>query len=63
MALQPPGLHVGRSWSGHEIEDHCPCPKAPCGLVRQETTVEECDEHYFLNARAMRQSHTPAACL
>lgn len=26
-------LHVGRTWTGHAIEDACPCPQEPCGLV------------------------------
>jgi hypothetical protein len=20
--------HIGRSWTGHDLEDRCPCPKA-----------------------------------
>lgn len=25
--------HIGRSWTEHPIEDTCPCPQEPCGLI------------------------------
>jgi hypothetical protein len=51
-------FHIGRTWSGHPIEDDCPCPKAPCGLV--ETRAPECDQHTF--TKTMRQGHPAADC-
>jgi hypothetical protein len=52
--------HVGRSWTGHDIEDRCPCPKAPCGLVEQRSLTGGCDEH---NGRqTMRQGHAADRC-
>jgi hypothetical protein len=59
---QPGGSHIGRSWSGHGIEDDCPCPKAPCGLVVQETVAETCDQHPLSARRTIRQSHRADEC-
>lgn len=58
----PGGTHIGRSWAGHDLEDDCPCPKAPCGLVVQETVAEECDQHPIQAAKTMRQSHRADQC-
>lgn len=58
----PGGSHIGRSWEGHGIEDDCPCPKAPCGLVVQETVSEACDQHPMQAARTIRQSHRADQC-
>jgi hypothetical protein len=58
----PGGSHIGRSWDGHGIEDDCPCPKAPCGLVVQETAAETCDEHPLSACRTIRQSHRADEC-
>jgi hypothetical protein len=58
----PGGSHIGRSWDGHGIEDDCPCPKAPCGLVVQETVSEACDQHPLSACRTMRQSHRADQC-
>jgi len=54
--------HVGRSWAGHELEDDCPCPKAPCGLVSQDEAAEECSEHHWSAAKSMRQGHPANRC-
>ncbi|MER6778432.1 MULTISPECIES: hypothetical protein [unclassified Streptomyces] len=56
------GNHIGRSWAGHDLEDGCPCPKAPCGLVVQDQVVEACDEHHWSASKTTRQSHPAAAC-
>jgi hypothetical protein len=56
------GSHIGRSWSGHGIEDDCPCPKAPCGLVVRETAAETCDQHPMSARRTIRQSHRADEC-
>lgn len=50
--------HFGRSWSGHDIEDACPCTKAPCGLVSEPSA--ECTEH--TGTKSTRQSHPADAC-
>ncbi|MEU2180257.1 hypothetical protein [Streptomyces thermolilacinus] len=54
--------HIGRSWTGHEIEDNCPCPKAPCGLVPQDQVTETCREHHWSTAPTIRQSHPATHC-
>ena len=54
------GYHIGRSWTGHEIEDDCPCPKGVCGLVA--TIIDDCPQHSRLAAKTIRQSHHAAAC-
>lgn len=58
----PGSHHIGRSWDGHAIEDECPCPKAPCGLVVQETASEECDQHPLSAGRTIRQGHPAGQC-
>jgi hypothetical protein len=54
--------HVGRSWTGHEIEDECPCPKEPCGLIDQSRAVPECLQHPINRVKTLRQGHSPADC-
>jgi hypothetical protein len=56
------GNHVGRSWTTHQIEDGCPCPKAPCGLVVQDAATEACGEHHWSAAKSIRQSHPADRC-
>ena len=58
----PTGQHVGRSWSGTRIEDICPCPQEPCGLVDLGRTHPDCDEHPPSRAKSMRQIHDAARC-
>lgn len=57
-----PDDHIGRSWTGHHLEDTCPCPKAPCGLVPLRTATEGCREHHWSAAKSIRQSHPASAC-
>ena len=53
--------HIGRSWPpASPIEDNCPCPKAPCGLVIAGSAI--CDQHHYRNGRTMRQIHYPDNC-
>lgn len=59
---KPSALHIGRSWVGHEIEDGCPCPQAPCGLVDTDTIVADCTEHALLAAKSSRQGHWANEC-
>lgn len=50
--------HAGRAWSGHEIEDACPCPQEPCGLV--STPDPDCVQHS--RTKTIRQSHRADQC-
>jgi hypothetical protein len=52
--------HVGRDWTGHEIEDSCPCPKGPCGLVHGP--LDTCPEHGVSHTRTIRQAHHASTC-
>lgn len=55
--------HMGRSWwPQHFLEDECPCPKEPCGLVDMEKAVPECPEHWFHRAKSMREFHDEEHC-
>ena len=56
--------HVGRAWTGHLIEDACPCPKAPCGLAISTPGVT-CPEHNpadWIDSKTIRQSHPASDC-
>ncbi len=53
--------HVGRSWSGTEIEDGCPCPKAPCGLV-VGLRVYGGDSEQHTAAKTIPQAHAAEPC-
>jgi hypothetical protein len=39
------------------LEDACPCPKAPCGLVMAEKVDPKCPQHATSAARTIRQGH------
>ncbi|GAA3717877.1 hypothetical protein [Streptomyces tremellae] len=54
--------HIGRHWHGHDIEDNCPCPQAPCGLIAEGTAVPECTQHPAARSQTIRQSHLATAC-
>ena len=54
--------HWGRSWTGHALEDACPCPKEPCGLVNTGTVLDECEQHNPLRAKSSRQGHPASDC-
>lgn len=61
-------MHWGRAWTGHAIEDNCPCPKAPCGLVLgmwPGRGYPECEQHNPRKPwemKTMRQSHHEENC-
>jgi hypothetical protein len=61
-------MHWGRAWTGHTVEDNCPCPKAACGLVDglyPGADFPECAQHNPrdpLAARTMRQAHRADKC-
>lgn len=55
--------HIGRSFSGTEIEDDCPCEKAPCGLaIDSGVNTDQCAEHSIDEGKAIRQLHSADAC-
>jgi hypothetical protein len=54
------GLHIGRSWVSHYIEDECPCDKAPCGLAI--SGHPDCPEHSLGAAKTLRQGHRSDDC-
>ncbi len=54
--------HFGRSWTGHELEDACPCGKAPCGLVDSEKIDPACPQHALDAAKTIRQTHSATDC-
>lgn len=54
--------HAGRSWSGTEIEDTCPCPKEACGLVDLFRADPGCPDHWWERAKSMRQGHRAEDC-
>lgn len=54
--------HVGRSFSGHPLEDECPCPKEPCGLVAMTRASADCTEHALTAGKTIRQSHPSERC-
>lgn len=60
--MPPRTLHIGRSWTGHEIEDECPCPQTVCGLIDVTQTVPECEHHPVDRAQSVRQGHYSDEC-
>ncbi|MFC6081017.1 hypothetical protein [Sphaerisporangium aureirubrum] len=57
------GYHRGRTFSGHTIEDRCPCQQESCGLVAFERADPDCDQHGRNHMpRSMRQGHVPDDC-
>lgn len=54
------GMHVGRHWVGHDIEDRCPCVQTVCGLVVSGEQAPDCVQH--LVGQAIRQAHRPEDC-
>lgn len=59
-------LHMGRAWTGHAIEDDCPCDQAACGLAVPGNNPDRvCDQHNpadWRDARTMRRIHTADQC-
>lgn len=60
--LPLPVWHWGRAFHGHEIEDKCPCPKQPCGLVEVTSADPDCAQHAARFARTSRQGHRAENC-
>jgi hypothetical protein len=44
------------------LEDVCPCPKAPCGLIDDATNVTDCPQHGMWAAKTIRQHHWADEC-
>lgn len=56
--------HVGRSWDGPgPLEEGCPCPKEPCGLVRGDSASPECNQHHWGSMKTMRVGHRAESCM
>lgn len=53
-------MHMGRHWVGHDIEDRCPCPQEPCGLIDPANRHVDCVQH--LSSRTFRQDHPADRC-
>lgn len=62
MSGKPWHVHCGRSFTGHPLEDNCPCAKAPCGLVDSEGIDPNCPQHAIAAAQTIRQSHPADSC-
>ena len=54
--------HIGRSWTEHPLEDACPCPQEPCGLIAVTRIDPACGQHALAAGKTIRQSHTPERC-
>ena len=55
-------LHLGRSFSGHWLEDDCPCPQEACGLISGRRVSPDCDQHGLGSTKTMRQIHDESNC-
>lgn len=62
MESELPDIHIGRGWSGQEMEDECPCKQAPCGLVILRESLMECGQHHWSGLKTIRQSHPAGEC-
>ena len=54
--------HIGRAWVGHAIEDECPCPQEPCGLVDDARVDPACPHHPINVGKSIRQGHPAERC-
>lgn len=55
------GMHIGRSFGDlHPIEDECPCPQEPCGLVSKDKIDPSCTQH--VGTKTIRQAHLESEC-
>lgn len=52
--------HVARAWFDHEMEEGCPCPKAPCGFVILGEFSPDCFIHDL--SKTIRQGHWEDQC-
>lgn len=64
------GWHVGRHWpssytersKGLTIEDECPCPVEPCGLIDHDKIDPDCPQHSLMAGKTTRASHRAEDC-
>lgn len=55
--------HIGRSFKPGSIEQECPCPVLPCGLVSQQAANEvDCPQHALGSAKTIRSAHDADKC-
>lgn len=47
------------------MEDECPCPQEPCGLIDVKRVVASCPQHPSSRSQTIRNSHErgDAACM
>jgi hypothetical protein len=57
-----PHSHIGRSFRGHPIENECPCPQEPCGLVDTRRIDPDCPQHALKACKTIRASHPADKC-
>lgn len=55
-------FHIGRAWTGHDLEDECRCPQEPCGLISQAKRDQGCPQHGMAMAKTIRQNHPARYC-
>jgi ribosomal protein L37E len=55
-------FHMGRSWTGHHLEDECPCPQEPCGRISYDKVDVDCPQHYYGRSKTMRNIHLAEDC-
>lgn len=67
------GLHIGRHWSAiyehgasnsmdqhATIEEECPCPVEPCGLIDSDKVDPDCPQHSGF--KTLRSMHDAKDC-
>jgi len=54
--------HIGRSWVSTDLEDECPCPQEPCGLVDRAKVLDSCKQHPPKACKTIRQGHMARNC-
>jgi hypothetical protein len=55
--------HMSRGWPGHtHVEDACPCPQEPCGMVAYGRIDPHCQEHPPERGKTIRDSHPASLC-
>jgi len=52
------GSHTGIK----TLEDECPCPVEPCGLIDHDKIDPECPQHAMTAAKTFRASHPAEDC-
>jgi hypothetical protein len=57
-------MHIGRSWPGLEphLENECPCPQEPCGLIAESKIDPDCPQHSWAATKTIRNSHDAGDC-